>query len=151
MKIALDTNIIVYVYDRRQSTKSDTCNEISKLWLNRTDNNLALQVLAELTHVLRRRVRMNGDDIATILGVYSRLPQLYAYTHEDVLSANQMATEGLFSTWDALLISASERAGVTHLISEDMQDGFRYKTLEIVTPFAADKSPNPRIMELLAA
>ncbi len=38
--------------------------------------------------------------------------------------------------WDALLVSACVEAGVTRLYTEDMSDGERFESVEIINPFA---------------
>ena len=39
------------------------------------------------------------------------------------------------SYWDALIVSAAERAGCKRILSEDLNDGQRYHSLTISNPF----------------
>jgi predicted nucleic acid-binding protein len=42
---------------------------------------------------------------------------------------------GRLSYWDALLLASCAQAGLTVLLSEDMQDGFKLGGVEVVNPF----------------
>jgi predicted nucleic acid-binding protein len=42
--------------------------------------------------------------------------------------------------WDALILAAAETAGCRRLLSEDFQEGRRFGTIEVVTPFRSDPS-----------
>ena len=39
--------------------------------------------------------------------------------------------------WDAMLWGAAQRAGVRHLLTEDLQDGFELAGVRFVNPFEA--------------
>jgi hypothetical protein len=49
--------------------------------------------------------------------------------------------------WDAMLCAAAQRAGVRHLLSEDLQDGFELAGVRFVNPF--DAANNRLIDEIL--
>jgi predicted nucleic acid-binding protein len=43
--------------------------------------------------------------------------------------------------WDAMLWAAAQRAGVRHLLTEDVQDGFELAGVRFINPFkAAERS-----------
>ncbi|WP_295390073.1 hypothetical protein [uncultured Thiodictyon sp.] len=43
-----------------------------------------------------------------------------------------------FGFWDAMLVAAARAAGVTRLLTEDMQDGRRVGAMRLENPFKAD-------------
>ena len=45
---------------------------------------------------------------------------------------------GRLSYWDALLLTSAREIGVKVMLSEDMQDGFRFGVIEVVNPFAPE-------------
>ena len=72
----------------------------------------------------------------------------FDHNDADVHAALALAADGVFSCRDALLVASALRAGCRTLISEDMQNGFRYGELEIVSPFLNGQL-NPRPMSAL--
>jgi hypothetical protein len=69
-------------------------------------------------------------------------------TEDDDLSA---ALDGVkkhrLAFWDAMLWAAAQRAGVRHLVTEDLQDGFELAGVRFVNPF--DAANNRLIDEIL--
>jgi predicted nucleic acid-binding protein len=98
---------------------------------------VSVQVLNECAVVLRRKARLDWGDIGRILAdvrilVDAVLP-LSAATHERAL---ELAGQGGLSFYDALIVASALEAKATRLLSEDMQAGRRFETLELVNPFA---------------
>ncbi|MBP0661679.1 hypothetical protein J8J07_22440, partial [Mycobacterium tuberculosis] len=46
-----------------------------------------------------------------------------------------LAVEQHLQVWDALILAVAEEAGCETLLSEDLQDGFRWRRLTVVNPF----------------
>ncbi len=46
-----------------------------------------------------------------------------------------------FQVWDAIILSATASAGASVLLSEDLQDGFRWRGVTVLNPFADEPSP----------
>ena len=61
-----------------------------------------------------------------------------------------LMASGRLSYWDALLLISARDAGVKVLLSEDMQDGFRFGAIEVVNPFG-ELGLSARARELLEA
>jgi len=96
---------------------------------------LALQVIGEFQNAMVKRLKMPAPFAASsghqFLATFSTFP----YDNIAVERATSSFATGRFSYWDGLLLAASERAGITSLITEDMQDGMRFGPLEIINPF----------------
>ena len=59
-------------------------------------------------------------------------------TEDDDLSAALDAVKKhRLAFWDAMLWAAAQRAGVRHLLTEDLQDGFEFAGVSFVNPFEA--------------
>ena len=57
-------------------------------------------------------------------------------TEDDDLSAALDAVKKhRLAFWDAMLWAAAQRAGVRHLLTEDLQDGFELEGVRFVNPF----------------
>lgn len=86
--------------------------------------------------MLRRKVALDWPEIAAVLSdvrtlVDAVLP-LNVATHERAIA---LAGQGGLSFYDALIVASALEAGARRLLSEDMQAGRRFGTLEIVNPF----------------
>ena len=51
--------------------------------------------------------------------------------------ALDLATDHKLQFWDALILNVAADAGCRLLLSEDMQDGFAWRGVTVVNPFAA--------------
>ncbi|MGH7747694.1 MAG: PIN domain-containing protein, partial [Candidatus Dormibacteria bacterium] len=63
-----------------------------------------------------------------------------------LFSALDLAVAHRLQVWDALIVCAAAEAGCSMLLSEDMQDGFVWRGLTLVDPFAP--SLHPRLAAL---
>jgi predicted nucleic acid-binding protein len=145
MKVALDTNIIVYAEGiddpKRQSIANVVLSRIPREFLV-----VSVQVLGELFNVLvRRRVpRGRARERAAYwrdsLAVHETSPELM----EDALN---FAAEHKVRIWDAVILAAAAQYRCDLLLSEDFQDGFTWRGVTVANPFAA--APHRLLMRLL--
>lgn len=148
MIVSLDTNILVYAVDDLFPEKQRTARSvIDRLAPGRAP--IGLQVIGEFQSVVRRRLRQSmlaaARQAESLLEVFSPFP----YGRMEVESALARSAAGVLSYWDALLVSASESAGVDVLLSEDMRDGARHGAVTIHNPFAPDGGLSPAVREIL--
>ncbi|MHB1532110.1 PIN domain-containing protein, partial [Acidithiobacillus sp.] len=52
-----------------------------------------------------------------------------------VSTAMSLVVEHCFSFWDALLVATAKEAGVSHLLTEDMQAGRTVLGVRLINPF----------------
>src|SRR5260221_12880894 len=120
--ISADTNILVYALDQRDAAKFEASCVIREALAERGQP-LALQVSGELQNALRRGLGKPASAACQdARNVFVRFTT-FAYDATCVEVALAQAAAGRFAYWDALLLAACARAGVTALLSEDMQDG----------------------------
>ncbi|HUH63357.1 MAG TPA: PIN domain-containing protein [Terracidiphilus sp.] len=101
---------------------------------------LPIQTLGELFNVLVRRASRSPSDARdAILGWMNSYAAVE--TSQAVLLAAADLALNHFSIWDAVIVCAAAEAGCQMLLSEDMQDGFVWKGVTIVNPFAKTKHP----------
>ncbi len=148
MILSPDTNLLVYSLDQREPVKRAIALDVLSSMSERGSDLMALQVAGELYAVLSRRLKLPSAVAHESVTSMLRLFGSFSYDEQDVHVALTLAARGTFSYWGALLVSSAERAGCRYLVSEDMQDGFRYEQLEIVSPFAGTNM-NPRLVDLL--
>jgi predicted nucleic acid-binding protein len=145
--ISVDTNIFVYAVDQRDSVKQSVAQAVLKA-LAQTETVVALQVVGEFQHALKRRLKL--PPWAAAQAARNVLAQFgsFAYDRPAVETALAQSSAGRLGYWDALLVAAADAVGVTTLLSEDMADGSVHGGVEIVNPFGQD-GPSPRIRSLI--
>lgn len=151
MIVTPDTNLLIYAHDRLDPLKHDTAKALVEIMGGLKGRRVANQVVGEFFNAATRKLKMTPDKAVTYcLGLLEQFPD-FSYDSRHVNVALQGARNGAFSYWDGLLLASAVSAGCELLISEDLQDGFRFEQLSVITPFAPDGSPNPDLMERLAA
>jgi predicted nucleic acid-binding protein len=145
--VTFDSNVFVYCFDHRYPAKQAVCSDIVD-GLSTRRMPLGLQVIGESFRVLTRKLAIPGAEIAAVLRSLMQSQPTFAATEVSTLRALSLAAPGRLSFWDANLLSAAEAAGCTHILSEDMGDGFRLGRLEVVNPFSGE-GLSPRARALL--
>jgi len=145
--ITIDTNVLVYVQDSRDPIKNAIASEIFLTVSALDDTRIALQVLGELYSVLTRKLKQDASTAKQAVEAVATVFEPFGYRTSDVFAALNLADAGVLSYWDGLLVSAADQAGCNILISEDMQNGFSYGSLEIISPFIQGKI-NSRLAEI---
>lgn len=134
-KYFVDTNILVYAHDRSAGVKHRLARSlVEQLW-DSGAGVLSTQVLQELCINLRRKVSrpLPWDQVRQIVRDYSTW-EIVTNTAESVLQAMEIEARYKISFWDALILHASDSAGVSILYSEDLTTGQRYGEIQLVNP-----------------
>lgn len=140
MRVALDTNILAYAEGvNGASMKKAALDLVDKL--PQASVVLPVQVLGELFHVLvRKAARPPADARAAILS-WRNAFALIETSAEIMLAASDLAVNNQFGIWDEVIVCAAAEADCRILLSEDMQDGFIWKGVIIINPFARSRHP----------
>lgn len=144
----VDTNIFVYSVDQRDPVKRDCARAVLER-LYDLDARIGLQVVGEVQNAVHRRLKRTareGHAVAT--SILTRFPT-FAYDSTDVAFALKAMLTPAATYWDALLLSASRRAGCDVILTEDLQDGRDFNGVVVVKPFDADGEMTPRCRQLL--
>ena len=139
MRVALDTNVLAYAEGVNGLAMKKTALElVDKLPQNLVV--LPVQVLGELFQLLVRKAgRSQAEARLAILSW--RNAYALVETSPDVLLAALDLTVRQFSIWDAVILCAAAEADCHLLLSEDVQDGFVWRGVTVVNPFAKPKHP----------
>jgi predicted nucleic acid-binding protein len=141
-KAFLDTNILVYAYDQHDPHKQRKAQALITDGIEKETLLLSVQVLGEFFNVVTRYIPkpMPAEEAHEIIATISILP-----VQEIDLAMVNRAIDAhktyQISYWDALIVSAAERAGCTSIISEDLNDGQTYHDIVVYNPFTAEVSP----------
>ncbi|SEN75884.1 PIN domain-containing protein [Bradyrhizobium sp. OK095] len=129
MSAFLDTNILVYA---QQTGPKATISQD----LIAEGGTISVQVLNELTNVLRKKDNRSWRDIELVLDdVDNALEPALPLAAATTRAALALARDHGFAFYDALIVAAAIEAGCDVLYSEDMQHGRSIAGLSIVNPF----------------
>jgi predicted nucleic acid-binding protein len=138
MRLALDTNILVYAEGVNGEPHQKTSLDLIAR-LPRASTLIPVQVLGELFQVLVGKASVSPKAAqARIAGWQAGFPLIE--TSLSVLSlAIDLAVQHKLRIWDAVILAASAEAGCRLLLSEDLQDGFTWNGVTVANPFALKK------------
>ena len=147
MRVALDTNIMVYAEgiddDRMQAIAMELV-----LKLPSESTILPIQTLGELFNVLVGKGGRSRDAArAAVLKWRDGFPVIET-SAAIMLAATDLAVDHQLSIWDSVILSAAAQAGCRLLLSEDFQDGFTWNGVTVTDPFSASRHP---LLEALIA
>lgn len=138
-RVAVDTNILVYAAGFGDAPRCAAADTLLRLLVGRLA--LPVQVMGELFNVLARKARLPLDDIAHRLRLLGAGADLLATTPDAFHRACDLAAEHHLQIWDAVIMAVVEAGDCEVLLSEDLQDGFQWRRLTIVNPFAHPTHP----------
>ncbi len=139
MRIALDTNILVYAEGVNGALRAKTTVELLKK-LPGSSTFLPVQVLGELFRVLVGKSAFPPPEARTVVLRWHDTFPLIETSPSILVAALDLAADHGLSIWDAIIFSAAAAAGCRLLLSEDMQEGFTWGGVTVVNPFAAKRN-----------
>lgn len=134
----MDTNILVYSFDDRDSAKRERARALIEAALE-GEGVISVQVIQEFLNVALRKFvpPLSCEQARDVLdGVLEPLcgVQSDAELYRDALA---MKLRWGFAFYDALIVAGARRAGCSTLYSEDLQHGQDLGGLVVIDPFRA--------------
>jgi len=132
----LDTNILVYAYDRSAGQKHSLAAQwVQACWENE-NGSLSIQVLQEFFVTVTRKLAAPLD-AQTARQIVADLAQwrLHTPNADDLLHAIDLQQSYQLAFWDALVIQSAVSLGCKQLLSEDLNHGQAYGEVQAVNPF----------------
>lgn len=135
-EVFVDTNILVYAYDTSAGDKYVRAAAIIKdLWKSGRGI-ISTQVLQEFFATVTRKIAKPLDSSAAKQIVKDYLAwKTIVVNGEIILEAIDILTDHKYSYWDSVIIASAIEAGASKLISEDLSDRQKIKSLTIENPF----------------
>ncbi len=139
-KVFVDTNVLVYVYDRSDPVKQRRALEVLDQLRLTGAGLISTQVLAEFFNATTRRLRAP----LTIEEAYGRLEMLIqVWTVVElsgltVLEAARAVRDYQMSFWDAQIWATARLNQIPIVFSEDFNSGAMIEGVRFANPFAAD-------------
>ena len=135
-RIFLDSNVVVYLFDRDSEEKRKRAREILDREGPRGRLAISTQVLQEFYVAVTRKLGRPLTEAAAEAAVrHLSALDVVGVDTEIILAAVALSRRHRIAFWDALIVEAALSRGCTTLVSEDLQDGRRFGTLAIENPF----------------
>ena len=134
MSTFLDTNVVVYAFD-----KAEPENQATAIAILEGEDRLVVstQVLLETWWVLTRRLAepLGEDAASTVIDTLTQLPVVNTDAELVQRSIRTCRNTGI-AIWDAMIIEAARSAGCDLVLSEDMQHDQDFDGVVVKNPFA---------------
>jgi predicted nucleic acid-binding protein len=147
MKVALDSNIIIYAEGLTEDRRNELAQRI--LAVISSDNIVVpVQSVSETLYWLINRAKLPRGDASDRAQIWLSNYISQAVTMAVMTSALEIISVHGLQVFDAIILACAIEAGAQVLLSEDMQHGFRWRGVTVVNPFLPE--PHPLIKSLVA-
>lgn len=134
MRIALDTNVILYAEGVNDENRRDLALRLINA-IGTSNLVVPLQVLGETLNRLTRGTHMKKAEAVARLAPWFENIRTQDTDRTVFEGARDLVAKHHFQIWDAIILSAASAGGASILLSEDMHDGFRWRETIVVNPF----------------
>jgi predicted nucleic acid-binding protein len=135
MRIALDSNFLLYAAGVNDHKRAEAAQQILDR-LSPRETFVPVQVLGEVFRVLTRKAKRKPADVRAIVLDFRDTYPLLETTPRTLLSAMDLSVDHQVNIWDSIIVSCAAEADCRLLLSEDLHDGFTWRGLTVVNPFA---------------
>lgn len=135
-KVFVDTNVLVYAYDKDAGEKHRIAVDIMKdLWRSGLGT-ISTQVLQEFFVTLTKKISAPLD-ISVVRDTIRRLSKwdVLLIDVETIIRATEIQERYKYSFWDSLIIASAIAGGAKTIISEDLADSQIIQGITIKNPF----------------
>jgi predicted nucleic acid-binding protein len=146
MIYALDSNVVLYSEGVNDSERQMLALRLIDA-IGIPNIVIPVQVLGETFNRLTKRNYMDRTSALDVVRPWFHGVRLQETTAGIFDAALELASAHHFKIWDAVILAAASASGASVLFSDDMQDGFRWRDITILNPFALQ--PNPIVQTLL--
>jgi predicted nucleic acid-binding protein len=140
MRVALDTNILVYAEGVNGAERSQRARAVL-VELAGDEIVVPVQALGELFAVLTRKAHWTAAAARAAVLAWHDSYDTVATSPAVLFDAMELVASHRLSFWDANMLAAAAQTGCRLLVSEDMQDGFIWRGVTIRNPFSGAKHP----------
>jgi predicted nucleic acid-binding protein len=144
--VSFDTNVLVYATASISDAKVIRARDVIARAMRASASVLLLQTLAEFSNVAIRKARIPVKDIRRAIDAWCAVLPVQAADGSDLLAALEAMRVHRLAFWDAMLWASARRAGVRHLLTEDLQDGLVLQGVTFINPFNRE---NDRLIDEL--
>lgn len=138
MRLALDTNFLVYAEGINDGAKAEIAEQIVKK-IPVATTFVPVQVLGELFRVLVGKARRTPESARKSVLSWQHSFPVIETSHSVLLAAVDLSADQNLHIWDAVILASAASADCRLLLTEDMQEGFTWSGVTVVNPFAAKR------------
>lgn len=135
-KVFLDTNIVVYALDQASPVKRRRAQDLIGELGQAQRLVISTQVLHEAYSALTRKLHLAGTVAEKALRALAHHPVIKTDPPLLWLAMKRHQRDKL-AFYDALIVESALRGGCEVLLTEDLQHGRKYGTLQVTNPFAS--------------
>ena len=139
MRVALDTKVLAYAEGVNGTAKKQLTLEL----LQKISSSTALipvQALGELFQVLTKKARERARTRDAILAWRDSF-SIVETSEEVLVNALELSARHQLNIWDAAILSAAAESAGRLLLLEEMHEGFTWRGVTVVDPFADSLHP----------
>jgi len=140
MIFALDTNVLAYVEGingtEREAMARDLIEQLPLKFAL-----IPAQALGELYNVLTGKAAWPREQARAAVLAWRDSFAPAPSTISALIDAVDLATDHRLSIWDSLMVAVAAENGCRVFLSEDLQEGFSWRGMTIVNPFATEQHP----------
>jgi predicted nucleic acid-binding protein len=140
MRVALDTNVLVYALGLNDETKHRRTVETLSAF-EAFEVVIPVQVLGELMRVLTGKARWPVQRAREAVDQWRIVRSVHPTTTDTLAAALDLAVRRQVGIWDAIILNAAAEAGCRLLLSEDYAEGFVWRDVTVANPFATERHP----------
>jgi len=142
MSTFLDTNVVVYAFDRAEPERQAKAISILE---GQGRLVVSTQVLLEAWWVLTRRLAepLSEEQASAVIDTLTELPVINT-DPELVRRAIRTSRKTRIAIWDAMIIEAARSAGCHRVLSEDLQHDQDFDGVVVVNPFSPSRPDTPK-------
>ena len=133
-KVFLDTNVLVYACDMDQPAKQETARDLLRQQTDDIPPCISTQVVQEFYVTATRKLGIEPLKAKDIIQSYRHM-EIVTIHIGDVNHAIDGNILWQVSFWDALIITAAQKAMCAVLYSEDLSDGQTFGSVRVCNPF----------------
>lgn len=139
MRVALDTNILAYAEGLGDAARCAAARQLIKQ-LPSDQTLLPAQTLGELFRVLSAKARRPPEQARETVLSWADTFEVADSSWTAFQAAFDLTVDHQLPTWDALILAVTAEQRCRVLLSEDFQDGFTWRGVTVVNPFAQPRS-----------
>jgi predicted nucleic acid-binding protein len=134
--ILLDTNVLVYAFDVRQSFLQEKAQAIILKAEETATGCLSVQCLGEFFRVVTAKMQLPANEMFKQVEYWQSAFPVFSLTPQIVLEAARGVRDYQLSYYDAQIWASARLNQIPVIFSEDFQDGQTLEGVRFINPFA---------------
>ena len=134
--VLLDTNVLVYAFDVRQSSLQAKAEAIILKAEETAAGCLSVQCLGEFFRVATAKMQLPANDMFKQVEYWQSAFPVFSLTPQIILEAARGVRDYQLSYYDAQIWASARLNQIPLIFSEDFQDGQMLEGVRFINPFA---------------